>query len=350
MATTLRHVADHLQLSQALVSRVLNHVPGKWASQETQKRIFEAASELNYRPSAAAMSLRTGKTRQLAAVSVEGDSRIDQFLDLEGLVSGAGEEQHRIVVLPLRAGPDGEKSLDEFLANRACDGLCLFAPQVTENHLRAVGRHDIPCVVIGSLDDEALAQLALEYAAIVDHDNYRAAFDSVSWLHAQGKKRIAWAKIPNETDQAHVCALRNGYLDAMSQHDLQPLLLEYSDSTQRAAFLAERKVDAVIVRYIHGAMGWMLAAREAGLQLPDELTIMAHLEAHDAGNLVLCGAEQSLALHLYGVREVGYRAAQILLRWAGGEPPTERTILVAPHAPAWGRNYEELRQQAAQKI
>lgn len=339
MATTLRHVADHLQLSPALVSRVLNHAPGKWASEETQKRVFAAAQELNYRPSAAAMALRTGKTRQLAVVSVEGDSSVDQFLDLEGLVAGAGKEQYRVIVLPLSAGTDGEKALDEFLANRVCDGLCLFAPQVTENHLRTLGRYGIPCVIIGSLDDEDLEHIALEYAAIVDHDNYRAAYDSVVWLHAQGKRRIVWPKVWGEAEQSHARALQGGYRDAMQSLDLEPIFLEFFENqSDLRDFLESTRADAAIVRYLPGAMGWLMTAREAGLKLPEDLTILAHMDAHDANNLMLYGVNEKLALHLYDVREVGYCAARILLDWAGGEPPQERTTLVAAHPPTWGAN------------
>ncbi len=62
MAVKLRDVAAQLNLSPSLVSGVLNKRDGVWASEDTRKRIREAALQMGYRPNAAARALRSGKT------------------------------------------------------------------------------------------------------------------------------------------------------------------------------------------------------------------------------------------------------------------------------------------------
>ena len=339
MRTTLRDIAQELNLSTAIVSRVLNHKPGSWASPETQQRIFETAQNLNYRPSAFARALSTGRTMQIAAIASPRAMKGGQFLDLEGVAERAGEHRYRVLVLPLGDGAAGEAMLEDLITDRVCDGLCLYAPQVTEGHLRIVARHEIPCVVIGSLFDKELAEQADGCAVVVDHDNYRAAYDSVAWLAKEGRTRIAWVKAPGETDQPHALELRRGYCDSMRDAKLEPHVLEhFEEHAALLKHLEKRRFDAVIVRYMHGAMGWMLGAREVGLKTARDLTIMAHLEAHDVMNFALCGAASNLAVHVFDAREAGACAAETLIRWAMGTPPEKRTFLVLPHTPFWGKD------------
>src|ERR1700681_3350539 len=56
--TSLKKLAEHLDLNPATVSVVLNDVPGRSIPQVTRDRIKAAARELNYQPSLLARSLR----------------------------------------------------------------------------------------------------------------------------------------------------------------------------------------------------------------------------------------------------------------------------------------------------
>src|SRR5579859_6406759 len=60
---SLKALAQHLNLSPATVSLVINRAKAAAAiPEETQKRIFEAAKALNYRPNFYARSLRTQRS------------------------------------------------------------------------------------------------------------------------------------------------------------------------------------------------------------------------------------------------------------------------------------------------
>ena len=66
----LKAVADKVGLAPCSVSAVLNNTPAAQAiPQRTKERIFRAAAELNYRPNLWARSLRTKRTRMIAAVA-----------------------------------------------------------------------------------------------------------------------------------------------------------------------------------------------------------------------------------------------------------------------------------------
>jgi transcriptional regulator with XRE-family HTH domain len=69
-APNLRAVAERVGLAPCSVSSVLNNAPAAQAiPQSTKERIFRAAAELNYRPNLWARSLRTKRTRMVAAIT-----------------------------------------------------------------------------------------------------------------------------------------------------------------------------------------------------------------------------------------------------------------------------------------
>ena len=65
---TIREVAQRAEVSPTTVSFVLNEVAGVNIREETRSRVFAAAEELGYVPSAAARSLVSGQTRAIGLV------------------------------------------------------------------------------------------------------------------------------------------------------------------------------------------------------------------------------------------------------------------------------------------
>ena len=69
---SLKRLAEHLGLSSAAVSRVLNGTPAaRSIPQPTQERIFAAARELNYRPNLFARSLRHRRSQTIRVLVPE---------------------------------------------------------------------------------------------------------------------------------------------------------------------------------------------------------------------------------------------------------------------------------------
>ena len=338
--TTLRDVASHLSLSPGLVSRVLNDKPGVWASEQTRARILEAAQQLDYRPSSSARALATGRSMQIALLieiaGKEGDSILSQP-DVQGLLEAAARRGYRVVLLPLQPGEAGTRQLEDLAREKWCDGVCLFSHQLSATHLAVLEKHEIPRVLIGDWKQRENAPGRLSVR--IDHDNYRYAHDSVMWLHAQGHTRIAWATGTGAENQGHTRELRRGYRDAIAEIGANEQILPIFDSRERfAQAVAERDFSAIITRYLHGAFSWVHAARLNGLNLPDDLAILAQMEAAQTDELYLSGFAGDLALHLYDSRRAGEQAGEILMNWAAGQSPQNQLILIAPQTPFWGRD------------
>ena len=345
---TLYDIASQLNVSPGLVSGVLNGKNVR-AREETRQKIVDLASELNYRPSVAAKALSSGRTMQIAALAgAQRERSMDNRTDLRGLVEAAGLKDYRVVVLPLRDGAEGCRQLENMILERVCDGLCLFSHQLLAPQLQAVAKHPIPCVVIGDPGECDWGDNKLRTAR-VDIDNYRYAWDSVSWLVSQGHRKIAYVRGSGEVEhsidaampiphQHHTYELQRGFRDAMREFcgEENPTLLRLRSEEDSVSFARSGAATAVIVRYLHGAMHWVTRLGMAGFKLPDDFTVLAQLEEDEASPLALASCLQYLAIHTRSHREVGVQAADVLLRWINGEVPVHAITLIGTNEPRWG--------------
>ena len=343
--TTLRDIANQLDLSVGLVSRVLNEKADVRTSPATRARIVETAQALNYHPSAQGRALVTGRTMQIAAIYQTGDryETSGESGYLSGLADVAAKNDYRVLILPL----DDEKSerkLESLLRERAVDGVCLFSNQVDAPHLRALEKYPIPTVVIGDPSELDWGANHIS-AARVDFDNYRYSHDSVMWLAGQGHRRIAYIRNageiehgaqPDRAHQQHTRALQRGYRDAMKELGAEPLLLPTPRSHEEIVAIARGEATAAIVRYLHGAFAWEMALRVAGLDLPGDFTVLAQLERTELPPLQLSGCAKFLAIHVRDQRALGAVAGDVLVNWVRGEKPVTAETLIAPAPPVWG--------------
>jgi len=81
-SANLRTVADRVGLAPCSVSAVLNDTAAaKAIPQSTKDRVFRAAAELNYRPNLWARSLRTKRTKMVAALATDfGHARVARVI------------------------------------------------------------------------------------------------------------------------------------------------------------------------------------------------------------------------------------------------------------------------------
>lgn len=93
---TLADVADRAGLSKTAVSLVLNNRPNSRLSADAEKRVRDAARDLNYRPNPAARSLRLRKTRTVGFIS--DDVTVTRYASamIRGLLDVAEDHDHSV--------------------------------------------------------------------------------------------------------------------------------------------------------------------------------------------------------------------------------------------------------------
>ncbi len=333
---TLRDIADQLNISVPVVSRVLNGKTDVYASEATRQRVFEVAQELGYRPSASARALVTGRTMVIAVLVEEEQVEVSQRrqLEIRGLVDAAANHGYRVLVLPLRGGGAVEQQVEHLIAEKICDGFCLFADMISEPLLHLLARRRTRCVVIGDVEVGADSPELRDLVVQVDIDNDLYARDSVGWLLAQGHEKITWVQAFGEADQPHALKLRAGYAAAMKEAGQNPHILPLlEDDEAIAAFAQSGQATAVIVRGLHSLIRWITVLRVAGAPLSQGFQLLAHLNMEELPFFLMSGQKPYAACHVYEPRAVERCAGDVLVRWIEGETPAQHHILVSPSPP-----------------
>jgi DNA-binding LacI/PurR family transcriptional regulator len=331
MTTTLREVAARLNLSPGLVSRVLNNDAHVRVSLETRERIHTAAREMQYRPSPSARALSTGRSRQVAISGADPGLHSylgSRLLEQQGLIEAVAQQNYRVVVLPSSADHADWREFEEMLYTSGCDGFCLYAEQADPKLYAALHRQRVPFVVLGNPGDVSVPR--------VDHDNYRYAYDSVTWLHQQGHTRIGFTDFLPPSAHPFASTLRQGYEDAMrlvcGDLDTTLILENVPNEAERIALMTQpNPPTALIVRDWGGAHLWRKVLQTLGLRVPEDVAVLAHVAVTEAHYL-----EVGYAFHAHDPRLIGWHAGQILLRRIQEDmnmTDEEETYLVPPFAP-----------------
>lgn len=210
MRTRLKDVADRVKLSPALVSGVLNGRANVWASEETRRRVHEAARALDYHPSTAAKALSAGKTNTVALIyrRLQGTN---YRLAYTGLVDAFSEElQGRGYDLMVSNFATEEEVLDQLrrLANaHACDAVILWGREAdTEPQGELLDKLGIPFLVKGRHEKRHPEWRQIDF----DHEGMMA--QAVEHVVACGHRRLAYLGFSH--DDAFVHALREGFVEA----------------------------------------------------------------------------------------------------------------------------------------
>ena len=170
----LRELAEHLELSAATVSLVMNRSPAaKSIPLHTQTRVRAAARELNYRPNVMARMLRQRRSFTVGVIVPE-ISEGYAALVLSGIEDHLLQEGYFYFVVSHRHRNDLIDEYPRLLQQRAVEGLILVdtaAPSGISAPIVAVSGHkQLAGVTNISLNHSRAARLALEHLKVLGHD------------------------------------------------------------------------------------------------------------------------------------------------------------------------------------
>jgi DNA-binding LacI/PurR family transcriptional regulator len=274
---TIRDVAEAAGVSTATVSRVFADPRGR-VSPATRRRVLHAAQDLGYRPHRAARALARQRTDLIGALLVGfGLGFAGQVMD--GLAEATRESGREIVFASYGVhGHDGlRRALDQLLGARA-EGI-VFYPSTSlplDDRSLIAELRQVPVVLV----DLAVEGLDLPLVTSDDADGIRQA---VGYLVSLGHQRIAHIAGPSwmSTGAVRLRAFR----DAMAEHGLrvEDSLIVPHDYTYPGAVAASRRLlqasplpTAAIAATDACAAGLLEVARNAGLRVPDDLSVIGY--------------------------------------------------------------------------
>ena len=268
---TITTVARLANVSVASASRALN---GIRTSPATFERVIAAAESVGYVPNAAARSLRSRRTGQIAFAMPDIGNPVYTTMvgSIQHVARGSGV---RLLLHSTGADPEEELALLRDLKHRYVDGLILASLNLTQAHAEGLVRAAAPVVVIGRPGRGTPA------VDTVRAYSRKGAAQAVRHLHDVGRRRIAFVNGPTHT--APGSSRRRGYLDGLRSCGVErdDRLIEVADDfmvepgRRAAEALLERvRPDAVLCANDLLAVGVLAALRDAGLDVPGDVALV----------------------------------------------------------------------------
>lgn len=322
---SMRQVAERAGVAMSSVSRVLSEHPD--VSPTMRDRVMEAVRDLGYEPDILAQSLRRQHT--LSVGFVVGD--ISNPL-LAQIAMGAESELRDGGYSMLLTNSEFDPSLDarhiHLLRQRRVDGLLLsLASEQDDDTLAALGDFEGPTVVIDrELPDELGASAVLS-------DHRRGMRDAVGHLLELGHRRIGLILgQPLRFSRER----RGGLEDAYAERQLEPtyttlqgrLSPEHGRMATRELLEAAEPPTAIIAGGNQILLGAAQEIHDRGLELGADLSL-ASCDAISVTEL----HRPPIAVVRRDTRELGRRAAALLLRHLAGEQERQRVVLPTEFVP-----------------
>jgi DNA-binding LacI/PurR family transcriptional regulator len=319
---TLKFLADHLNLSPATVSIVLNNSPvANSIPSVTKQRIHAAAKQFSYRPNLHARMLRSRITNTIGVIIPELSEGyvtgvmlgVEQYLLQEGFLS---------FTVSHLGQPDLREEYQELLMRRRVDGLLLLNSNISGNiplpvvgvstHSRSMG---VTNIVLNHL---AAARMALGHLHDLGHHRIafmkgqRYSLDSeVRWEAIVGIAREIGIEVHPE-----LCVFleKNIWTPELGYPPVRDLLTRTHDFTALFCFN-----DAA-------AIGAIRAIQDAGLSCPGDISVIGFDDIIVAEYL-----NPRLTTVRQPLRQMGWAAAQLLVqRIHAPEEPYPQEVFFEP--------------------
>ncbi|MDQ0894807.1 LacI family DNA-binding transcriptional regulator [Agromyces ramosus] len=316
-APSIRDVARLAGVSHQTVSRVLNHHPS--IRPETKQRVLDIMAELQYKPNRAARALVTSRSRTIGILSASS-TQYGPASSIAAIEAAARASGYWVSTANIESS-DAATIADALahLAAQGIEGLVVIAPQVRVFDTLASLSIDVPYVTMQStgrdpdhalsVDQIAGARIATRHLIDLGHRGIYHLAGPQDWIEAEARMR--------------------GFLDEMSAQDVPTTAPILGDWTAEFGYYAGRELltvrdfTAIFSSNDQMALGLMHAIRDAGLEIPRDVSIIGFDDIPEAAHFwpPLTTVRQDFA-------ELGRRCVALLLGDLDPAAPDYRGTIV----------------------
>ena len=309
---TLEDVARLAGVSTATVSRALN-APDR-VRRQTRERVEEVVARLGYTPNFGGRALASRRTLTMGAVIPTMENAIFAR-GVQTLQEGLAEAGITLLVATSNYEPDREAEQVRVMLGRGVDGLALIGEARDPATYDLIEQRGVAYVLVWTWRPDAPRPC-------VGFDNRAAARGIAERVLAAGHRRIAMiAGVTSGNDRAAArvagvrAALEGAGADASRVVEAR-YTLEDGAAAARVLLAAQPRPTALVCGNDVLAAGACLAAREAGLAIPADLSVTGF----DDIDLALVLTPPLTTVHVPH-RRMGQAAAKLLLDLCDGAAP-----------------------------
>lgn len=316
---TIMDVAQAAGVSIATVSRVINGIDK--VNEATVTKVRTAIEELHYTPNAAAQILANQTTNTIGLLVPEISGAFFQPM-LSGIETGASSAGYDLLI-QTTSNPQTKDKQRRKLAEHNTDGLLVFANSLDSEELRRLNKINFPVVLLYRASPEGIH---LPTITIENQSGARQLVDHLIEFHH--RQRILFLRGPDGHEDSFW--REKGYRESLQAHSIpfNPLLINQGSFNHQMAHYNIHTLlqdgiqfDAVFAGDDDAALGVLLALREAGLRVPEEVAVVGFDDQSFSSTLI-----PPLTTVRSPTHEVGLQAVDQLIRVIRHEEPKPQLI------------------------
>jgi LacI family transcriptional regulator len=321
---TAQDVADLAGVSRSTVSLVLNGRADGNISATKQLQVIEAARQLDYRPNAVALSLRSQRSWAIGALSWRGAAGFPGGM-LHASWDTAKAAGYLLMIMDTNDDREHEALAVSSLLDRQVDAVVVVAPDLSE-YRPPEALAQIPTVLINCLDpDRTVVSIA--------PDEVGASASAAQILIDLGHSRIGLLADDTATIQTEQRIA--GAQGAVAAAGLPPLEIMVAGHELAAAYAMTQDrlagpeaLTGLICTHECLAVGALLAATRQGLDIPGDLSIVSL----EDGQQLAAGLVPAIATVRRPDQAMAEQGIALLIKQltSGGRPEPQQLTFVCP--------------------
>jgi LacI family transcriptional regulator len=270
---SIKDIAKSLGVSTATVSKALNNKPG--ISKEMRLKVLKKAEEMGYIINSLARGMKTSKTFTIGVLisDITNPFFSEVILSMERVLYA---KKYNLIICNVGESHEKEREYLELLVSKKVDGI-IAAPTADGQNVsiyRNLIRHGMKIVLF----DRLIPEIETDSVVI---DNRAAIYDAVRYLAKKGHRKIGF--IYGIENSYTGCERLKGFREAVKD-----LGLESHEEWIRSGYFRESESHECALEILKGkerptamvaandftTLGIMRAAKEIGLKIPEEFSII----------------------------------------------------------------------------
>ena len=273
---TLKDIANHLNVSISTVSKALNN--SEEISKPTAEAIKAYAKEKNYAPNFNALSLKNQRTKTIGVII---PNMLNYYFAqvLKGIEKTASLNKYKVITCISNESLQKEIETIEMLSTGIVDGFILSVSEETQlkqdyKHLNACIENEIPLVMFDRVIDE------IDCYKVITND-FQASLNAVNYLKNKDCKKIAYVgtdidlSVGKDRYEGYLSGLKNNNLKKDDSIIITTHEMYYKNHESIVKPLFNNSFDALITSNESVAIAAMKIAKDMGLSIPEDLSVLA---------------------------------------------------------------------------
>lgn len=308
MTATIRDVAQRADVGLGTVSRVLNHSP--LVSAATRERVLQAIEELKFVPNQTARRLSMGKTLTIGVI-IPFFTRPSFTPRLSGVENALAETHFDLLISNVDIASRRDNCFRDFTQRNRVDGLLVISLPPVDEEIPLLRHANVPIVLIDvndpgfaslhrvTVEDVAGGKRATEHLIALGHHRIGIVGDTLETPFRFTSARDRYLGYRQALEEAGIpinpAYFREG---AHGRHEARQMALDLLNLPAPPT--------AIFATSDTQALGVLEAARDVGLAVPSDLSVMGYDDIEVAEYLNLTTTKQLLF-------ESGRQGAELLL-------------------------------------